>query len=195
MLTITPGQRISYVTDAADTPANVWPSSSSLKTPICCSSRQPLRKGMRLLAAERAHLTTAAAGTIAREVGVRRVEPFHFSPRYAGEEESMLNEVIAALPEDVREEQARPGWHPSGRSTHDATVGAPDSRARISPLRSGSATDFVRSMGAAYAALFSSSAFHCPRVARPFIRARCEKARCAAATFSDLPDQIFCGAC
>jgi len=28
---------------------------------------------------------------------VRRVEPFHFSSRYAGEDERMLNEVMAAF--------------------------------------------------------------------------------------------------
>jgi hypothetical protein len=44
------------------------------------------------------------------------------------------------------------------------------------------------------AAFFSMSDFHCPSEARPFIIARCEKARCAAATFSDLPLQAFCGA-
>jgi len=49
------------------------------------------------LAAERSHLTTAAAGTIARDAQVRRVEPFHFSPRYAGQEEKMLKEVNAAF--------------------------------------------------------------------------------------------------
>ena len=38
------------------------------------------------LAAERAHLTTGAAGHIARAANVRRVEPFHFSPRYEGED-------------------------------------------------------------------------------------------------------------
>ncbi len=45
-----------------------------------------------------------------------------------------------------------------------------------------------------YAAFFSKSAFHWPRLARPFMRARWEKARWAAATFSGLPDQAFCGA-
>ena len=40
-----------------------------------------------VLTAERAHLTTVAAGLIAREAGVRWVEPFHFSSRYAGEKE------------------------------------------------------------------------------------------------------------
>ena len=36
------------------------------------------------LAAERSHLTTRAAGEIARAAKVRGVEPFHFSPRYEG---------------------------------------------------------------------------------------------------------------
>lgn len=53
------------------------------------------------LAAERAHLTTVAAGQIGREAGVRRIEPFHFSPRYTGEEERMLNEVKAAFAADT----------------------------------------------------------------------------------------------
>jgi ribonuclease Z len=42
-------------------------------------------------------LTTAAAGAIAREARVRRVEPFHFSPRYAGEEAHLLEEVQGAF--------------------------------------------------------------------------------------------------
>jgi ribonuclease Z len=49
------------------------------------------------LARERAHLTTTAAGVIAREANVRRVEPFHFPPRYAGEQERMLAEVMTAF--------------------------------------------------------------------------------------------------
>jgi len=49
------------------------------------------------LARDRAHLTTTAAGEIAREANVRRVEPFHFSPRYTGEQERMLAEVMTAF--------------------------------------------------------------------------------------------------
>src|SRR5215471_18827079 len=52
----------------------------------------------------------------------------------------------------------------------------------------------MRSASFAYAAFFSRSCFHCPRVARLFIMARWMKARWAAATFSLLPDQAFCGA-
>jgi hypothetical protein len=49
------------------------------------------------LAAERAHLSTVEAGRIAREAHVRRIEPFHFSPRYYREDERMLSEVMAAF--------------------------------------------------------------------------------------------------
>ena len=38
-----------------------------------------------------------AAPGIGRVANVRRVEPFHFSPRYAGEEQRMLAEVMAAF--------------------------------------------------------------------------------------------------
>jgi ribonuclease Z len=49
------------------------------------------------IAAERAHLTTSGVGEIARAAEARRVEPFHFSPRYQGEEERMVGEVMAAF--------------------------------------------------------------------------------------------------
>jgi hypothetical protein len=49
-------------------------------------------------------------------------------------------------------------------------------------------------IGRRYAAFFSKSAFHWPRLARPFMRARWEKARWAAATFSVRPAHAFCGA-
>jgi ribonuclease Z len=48
-------------------------------------------------AAERCHLTTEQAGRLARLAGVRRLEPFHFSPRYAGQEERLRREVEAAF--------------------------------------------------------------------------------------------------
>jgi hypothetical protein len=54
--------------------------------------------------------------------------------------------------------------------------------------------DEVKAGSDCYAALRSRSAFHSPRAARPFIMARWLNARCAAATFSDLPDHAFCGA-
>ena len=96
-VTITPGQKIAYVTDAADTSANRATIVALARNADLLFIEAAFAQADAALAAERAHLTTVAAGRIAREAGVRRVEPFHFSPRYSGEEERMLNEVMTAF--------------------------------------------------------------------------------------------------
>jgi ribonuclease Z len=103
VITVTPGQKIAYVTDAADTAANRTAIINLVRNADLLFIEAPFVQADAGLAAERSHLTTAAAGTIAREAKVRRVEPFHFSPRYAGQEQRMLNEVNAAFAgDDVR---------------------------------------------------------------------------------------------
>jgi ribonuclease Z len=97
VLTVTPGQRIVYVTDAADTASNRRVIITLAQNADLLFIEAAFAEADAALAAERAHLTTAAAGEIAREARVRRIEPFHFSPRYAGEEERMLKEVMAAF--------------------------------------------------------------------------------------------------
>jgi ribonuclease Z len=97
VLTITPGQKVAYVTDAADTPANRAAIVRLAQNADLLFIEAAFAQADTGLAAERAHLTTAAAGRIAREAGVRRIEPFHFSPRYSGEEARMLEEVDAAF--------------------------------------------------------------------------------------------------
>jgi|SRR5271166_650779 len=96
-ITVTPGQKIGYVTDVADTPANRTAIIRLVQNADLLFIESPFAKADAALAAERAHLTTAAAGAIAREAGVRQIEPFHFSPRYRGEEARLLNEVMAAF--------------------------------------------------------------------------------------------------
>jgi ribonuclease Z len=97
LLTITPGQKIAYVTDIADTEANRAAAVGLVRNADMLFIEAPFVHADMALAAERSHLTTAAAGRIAREARVRRVEPFHFSPRYAGQDARMLNEVNAAF--------------------------------------------------------------------------------------------------
>ena len=96
-ITITPGQKIAYVTDVADTPANRAAIVALAQGADLLFIEAAFAASDAPLASARAHLTTTAAGEIARAAGVRRVEPFHFSPRYAGEDARMLNEVMAAF--------------------------------------------------------------------------------------------------
>jgi ribonuclease Z len=97
VLTVTAGQKIAYVTDAADTPANRAAIVALVQNADILFIEAAFAHADAALARERAHLTTKAAGEIARESNVRRVEPFHFSPRYAGDEARMLAEVTAAF--------------------------------------------------------------------------------------------------
>jgi ribonuclease Z len=97
LLTVTTGQKIAYVTDVADTPANRAAIVALVQNADILFIEAAFAGGDAALARERGHLTTTAAGEIAREAHVRHVEPFHFSPRYAGEQERMLAEVMAAF--------------------------------------------------------------------------------------------------
>ncbi|WP_128933506.1 ribonuclease Z [Bradyrhizobium zhanjiangense] len=97
LVTVTAGQKIAYVTDVADTPANRAAIVALIQNADILFIEAAFAGADAVLASERAHLTTTAAGEIAREANVRRVEPFHFSPRYAGEQERMLAEVMAAF--------------------------------------------------------------------------------------------------
>jgi ribonuclease Z len=97
LLTVTTGQKIAYVTDVADTSANRAAIVALVRNADILFIEAAFAGGDGALARERGHLTTTAAGEIAREANVRRVEPFHFSPRYSGEQERMLAEVMAAF--------------------------------------------------------------------------------------------------
>jgi ribonuclease BN (tRNA processing enzyme) len=86
-----------YVTDAADTAANRDTIVRLAHNADLLFIEAAFAKADVQLAAQRSHLTTDSAGRLARAAGVRRVEPFHFSPRYSGQEDCMVNEVMAAF--------------------------------------------------------------------------------------------------
>lgn len=94
---VTPGQKIGYVTDISDTPDNRRKVVGLVERADILFIEAPFASVDVALAKERAHLTTTAAGEIARAAKVRHVEPFHFSPRYAGCEQRMLTEVAEAF--------------------------------------------------------------------------------------------------
>jgi ribonuclease Z len=96
VVSVTAGQKIAYVTDVADTPANRAAIVELAREADVLFIEAVFAHADAGLARERAHLTTTAAGEIGRAAGVGRVEPFHFSPRYAGDESRLMAEVMAA---------------------------------------------------------------------------------------------------
>lgn len=97
LLTVTAGQKIGYVTDVADTAANRAAIIALVHNADVLFIEAAFARDDAELARQRAHLTTRAAGEIARAANARRIEPFHLSPRYAGEEQKMRDEVTAAF--------------------------------------------------------------------------------------------------
>ena len=97
LVTVTPGQKVAYVTDVADTAANRETIVALARGADVLFIEAAFAQDDAAQAAARAHLTTTAAGEIARAAGAKRVEPFHFSARYAGEDERMMAEVQTAF--------------------------------------------------------------------------------------------------
>jgi ribonuclease Z len=97
LVTVTPGQTVAYVTDVADTADNRARISALARGADLLFIEAAFAKADCALAQARAHLTTAAAGEIARAAGAKRVEPFHFSTRYDREDDRMMAEVQAAF--------------------------------------------------------------------------------------------------
>ncbi len=96
ILSIVPGQKITYVTDTACTPDNVGrirelaAGSDYLFIEACFLHEDAAA------AREKCHLTARQAGLIGRETEAVRVIPFHFSPKYLDVEDRIYEEVEAA---------------------------------------------------------------------------------------------------
>lgn len=90
------GQKVCYVTDAAFTPDNAERITALARGAdyLFIEATFPEEEAGR--AAERYHLTARQAGELARRAGAARVIPFHFSPRYAGQEQELREEVERA---------------------------------------------------------------------------------------------------
>jgi ribonuclease Z len=52
---------------------------------------------MVLRAAEKRHLTARQAGLLAREADVKRLIPFHFSPKHQDAEDLLVREALEAF--------------------------------------------------------------------------------------------------
>jgi ribonuclease Z len=90
---ISPGQKISYITDCLFSKENI---DKIIK--LVSASDELFIEGAFLdkdhnLARDKAHLTAWQAGFIARKARVKKYTLFHFSPRYAGMEHLLLEEA------------------------------------------------------------------------------------------------------
>lgn len=99
VLKIVPGQKLAYVVDVVFSDRNAARIVALARDSDILFIEAAFAEAETARAATRRHLTTAQAGRLARLAGVRRVEPFHFSTRYRGEEPQLLHEVAAAFGE------------------------------------------------------------------------------------------------
>lgn len=97
VLEIVPGQKIGYVTDVVFNDENRRRIVELVRGADILFIEAAFARDEAQRAAERYHLTTEQAGQLARLAEVRRLEPFHFSPRYAGQEERLRREVEQAF--------------------------------------------------------------------------------------------------
>ena len=97
LVSVGPGQRIAYVTDVGDTPSNRAAIAELARGADLLFLEARFSAEHHAEASMRAHLTTQGCGEIGRAAGVRRLEPFHFSPRYEGDEQRLLEQVAAAF--------------------------------------------------------------------------------------------------
>ncbi len=97
VLAIVPGQKIAYVTDTVYSEATATAITAMAKGADYLFIEAAFLHEDAGRAAEKYHLTARQAGLLARQAGAARVIPFHFSPKYTGEEERIEAEVAAAF--------------------------------------------------------------------------------------------------
>src|SRR5437773_3968991 len=95
LLVTTPGQKIAYVVDALFSPANVAKVTRLATGADVLFCEAPFLEEDIEQATRRYHLTAAQAGALGRAAGVRRLQVFHFSPRYEGRYGDIIAEAQA----------------------------------------------------------------------------------------------------
>jgi ribonuclease Z len=96
-LQIVPGEKLCYVTDAAFSVQNTQRIVALAKDADLLFIESVFLHEDADQAQVKCHLTARQAGEIARAAGARVVEPFHFSPRYAGREGELRAELDLAF--------------------------------------------------------------------------------------------------
>jgi ribonuclease Z len=98
LIETTPGQKLVYATDLADTSDNRRRLQALAAGAEILILEASFTEANRKQAQSTQHLTTRACGTIAREAGVRRLLPFHFSRRYEADTAALYRELSRYFP-------------------------------------------------------------------------------------------------
>ena len=96
---ITPGQKITYVTDVLYSPDNIEKIITFAKGSDQIYIEAAFLETDAHIAAQKYHLTAKQAGEIAGLAGAKKIIPFHFSPRYSNEAHRLETEALTAFNE------------------------------------------------------------------------------------------------
>ncbi|MGD9159712.1 MAG: MBL fold metallo-hydrolase [Desulfobacteraceae bacterium] len=94
---ITPGQKITYITDVIGSRENKQKIIDLAGNSDHLFIEAAFMEQDASTAREKYHLTAAEAGRLAREAGVKKLTLFHFSPRYSHMKEELINEAMEAF--------------------------------------------------------------------------------------------------
>jgi ribonuclease Z len=95
--TITPGRKIAYVVDAVHSAENATRIIDLAHGADVLFIETAFLESDAGRAAERKHLTARQAGTLARQARVKRIVTLHYSPRYEGRHQALVDEAEAAF--------------------------------------------------------------------------------------------------
>jgi len=94
---ISPGQKITYVTDVQASPENCRKIIELAGSSDHLFIETAFLQKDQAIAKRKYHLTAQEAGILGREAGVKHLHPFHFSPRYQGLGEELEREALEAF--------------------------------------------------------------------------------------------------
>ena len=94
---ISPGQKITYITDIIGSPENIARAVDLASQSDHLFIEAAFLDKEREMARKKYHLTAREAGLIAAKAGVKKLTLFHFSPRYFGREKELYEEAITAF--------------------------------------------------------------------------------------------------
>ena len=102
---ITPGQKITYITDVAYNQSNAEKIVALAKDSDYFFIEAVFLDTHKEMAAKKKHLTAGQAGSLAARAGVKQFSVFHLSPRYAGEEHALREEARMAYQRQKTEDR------------------------------------------------------------------------------------------